>query len=259
MKDTIHTVLESDLLERYLTGETSVEESLRAEHLIGKYPEIEKEYEILQENLELFIRSYAVEAPEDLRKEIVSELGKSQAADDKKPVSWLFIAASVAAMIFAMATVTLWKQNKLLSDQNNTVATQIEDLKKDIVLTNSKLENVKSKFAVLNNPETKKYYITGNERAKNLKSVAYINSKERLSAINVLSLPELPKEKELKMWAEINGKMVCLGTLEQADRKLMALPFNEDATAYKITIESKGNNNFATIDTEVADIRFDQE
>ncbi|EIJ38921.1 anti-sigma factor [Galbibacter orientalis] len=261
MKNEVKIFLESDLLERYLVGETSYEEEVRVEHYLDTYPEVEKEYNTLQDNLELYAKAHAKQAPLNIKEAVLDEIKSDIESDNstKKSIPWYFIAACITTFLFGATTITLWKQNKLLSNEKNTVASQIENLKKDIVTTNSKLENIKSKYAVLNDPETRKYVIHGNERAKNLRSVAYINSKERISAINVVSMPDLPEDKEFKMWAEVNGEMVSLGVLEKADRKLMALPFQDNATNYKITIESKGNNDFASIDSEVANIKIEEE
>ncbi|QLE00502.1 anti-sigma factor [Galbibacter sp. BG1] len=258
MKKEVEIFLESDLLERYLIGETSYDEEIRTEHFLDTYPEVQTAYATLQDNLELYAKAHAKKAPVELKELVLEAISKEDAPMEstKKTIPWYFVAACVTTLLFGATTVTLWKQNKLLSNEKNTVASQIENLKKDILTTNSKLENIKSKYAVLNDPETQKYVINGNERAKNLRSVAYINPKERMTAINIVSMPDLPEDKEFKMWAEVNGEMVSLGVLEKADRKLMSLPFQDNASKYKITIESKGNSDFASIDSEVANINL---
>ena len=68
---------------------------------------------------------------------------------------------------------------------------------------------------------------------KNLKTVAYINPKEKTSMIDVVSLPKLPEEQCYQIWAELQGKMVSLGILNEADRKLINIPYAEDALALK--------------------------
>lgn len=260
MKNEVKILLESDLLERYLLGDVSYEEEVRAEHFIDRSKEVKEAYNTLEENLEIYSKSFAIKAPENVINDVLESIKNEPHTVDssKRSIPWYFIAACVTTMVFGATTITLWNQNRLLSTTNNSVAGQIENLKEDIVTTNARLENMKSKYAVLSAPETRKYLINGNERAKNLRSVAYINPKERLSAINVLSMPDLPKDKELKMWAEINGEMVCLGVIEKADKKLMALPFKDNASNYKITIDSKGNRDFALIDSEVASIILEQ-
>jgi len=59
MKEKIHNFLESDLLEKYLLGETSLEEKHHVERYIAMYPEIREAYRELEDNLEAFARLYA--------------------------------------------------------------------------------------------------------------------------------------------------------------------------------------------------------
>jgi len=261
MKNEVKILLESDLLERYLLGDVSYEEEVRVEHFIDTSEEVKVAYNTLEEDLEIYSKAFAIKAPETVIENVLESIKTEThlAESNKRSIPWYFIAACVTTLLFGATTITLWNQNQLLSTTNNSVAGQIENLKSDIINTNARLENIKSKYAVLSAPETQKYLINGNERAKNLRTVAYVNPKERLSAINVLSVPELPKDKELKMWAEVNGEMVCLGVIEKADQKLMALPFKDNASNYKITIDSKGNRDFALIDSEVASIALEKE
>ncbi len=261
MKNEVKILLESDLLERYLLGNTSFEEEVRVEHFIDTSKKVKEAYNTLEENLEIYSKSFAMQAPDSVLGQVLESIKSEPITTEsaKRSIPWYFIAACVTTLLFGATTITLWKQNRLLSNTNNSVASQIENLKEDIVSTNARLENMKSKYAVLSDPETRKYLIKGNERAKNLRSVAYINPKEKLSAINVLSMPDLPEDKELKMWAEVNGEMVCLGVIDKADKKLMALPFKDNASNYKITIDSKGNRDFALIDSEVANIVLEKQ
>lgn len=268
MKDTVRFFLESDLLERYLTGETDFEENLQTEHFIETYPEVAQEYDRLQADLEQYARSFSKPLPEEVKAAVREQLTDPVITLDtteaetsgRRILPWYFAAAVISTLLMGAVTVSLWNQNQQLTTQKSSVVDQMQTLKNDIVETNSKLELLKSKYAVLSDPETRQYVFEGNERAKNLRSVAYINPKEGLSAINVVSLPDLPKEKVFKMWAEVDGKMVCLGELQKADLKLMSLPMAADhASSIKITIESKGNKDFAAIDSEVARIDFNRD
>ena len=105
----------------------------------------------------------------------------------------------------------------------------------------------------LNNPDAKKYVLTGNERAKNLKTVAYINPVDKTSMIDVITLPQLPEEQHYQIWAELQDRMVILGILDESDRKLKPIPYMEDALALSIKIGIKGEETNEN-NTEVAEI-----
>lgn len=259
MNEKINTFLSSGLLEKYLIGETTSVETEMVESYISKHPEVKNAYNKLQLNLELVAKCNAVEAPKGILNNILDEL-------DEKPVvklnnrekykSWykFAVAASIAAFIFAGTSYIFYNQNQKLSNENQVVVDEIFDLRSDIEKNNKMLDNVMRQLLKLNNPETEKYIITGNDRAKDLKTVAYINPKEKTSMIDVVSLPQLPEEQCYQIWAELQGKMVSLGILNEADRKLRNIPYLENALALSITIEPKGGNSIASVKNSVAQI-----
>ncbi|UNY98999.1 anti-sigma factor [Zhouia spongiae] len=255
MKKDVKILLESDLLEKYLLGDTTALEETRIEHYIEAHPEVEERFNELQEDLEFYAKSYARPIPRNIKSNVLDQIRKEERQlSSKRGMPWYYVAASVAAIAFAATTVLLWNQNRLLSTEKNSVASQISNLKSEIVATNSKLQDMKSNYAVLNNPETKKYVLSGNERARQLKTVAYINPEEKLSAINIVSLPDLSEEKEFQMWANIDGELVHLGTLEKADRKLLSLPYQEGIQGYNIYMVPKGFTGEASAENMVASI-----
>ncbi|WP_452221672.1 anti-sigma factor domain-containing protein [Lacinutrix salivirga] len=249
MNDKITIFLNSDLLDKYLIGQTDYDETKLVESYINKYPQVKDTYNKLQDNLEFVAQTQAIEAPKAVLNSVLEAL-------DTKPVvtlqqqtikrkSWFSyaIAASFAALIFAGSSYILYDQNQQLKGENQKIVDEIFDLRGDIQNNNQKLSTLMDQFLQLNNPETEKYVIKGNKRAKNLKTVAYINPKERTSLIDVVSLPQLPEEQQYQMWADIEGKMVNLGILKESDRKLKPIPYSEDALGLHITIENKGEAN----------------
>lgn len=258
METKLYTFLNSNLLNTYLVGDTSFEESKEVEYFISNYPEAAKAYEKLQDNLELIAKAGAVDVPNNILSDILESLDET---NDTKVIQlvqgsetpWYSIAASAAAVLFAVTSFMLYEKNQNLNDENNIVIEEIYDLRSDIDKNNSKLDELSRELLKLNNPDARKYVINGNERAKNLKTVAYINSVEKTSMIDVITLPQLPKEQHYQIWAELQDRMVNLGILDESDRKLKQIPYMEDALALSIKISTKGDNTNEN-DTEVAEI-----
>ena len=246
----INEFLESGLLENYLNGATTEEEAVQVEHYIAKYPEVKAAYDDLQDNLEQYARTFAISLPEGFKEEIIGNLGKNK----RQRIPWFYVAASVIAVILCSVSIMLWSQNNLLSDQNNVVSTEMDDLREEVIKATNQFKDIKNQFDVLNNPETKKYVMRGNQRAKNLETVAYINPVEKLSMVNVVTLPDLPEEQVYQMWAEVDGNWVNLGILNNTNNELFKIPFEENASSYNITIEPKGGNIQATVENTVANI-----
>ncbi|WP_321828086.1 anti-sigma factor [Maribacter dokdonensis] len=252
MKDKIKIFLDSDLLEKYLLGTTTELESLQVERYIAMYPEVRETYAELQENLEIFAKLHAIEAPQGL-KDKINERIKAERKGRKRFYSYA-IAASITAILFIGISTFFWNQNQSLQEENSVVSNKIKLLEENM---KEQLEDVRNQFIVLNNPQTKKYNVKGNQKAKELKAVAYINPVKKLSYINVSKLPNIPESQCFQMWAEVNGKMINLGIIEEAgdQQKLLALPYAENAVGY-ITIEQKGNNQAPTVENIVANIAY---
>lgn len=252
MKDKIRTFLDSDLLEKYLLGSTTLEETLQVERYIAMHPAVRETYNELQENLEAFARMHAIKAPERLKNKILHTIRAQNSG--RRKFQRFAIAASFTAMLFAGASYFFWDQNKSLMEENSIVNNKIMNLEADM---KQRLEDVRNQFIVLNNPQTKKYLVNGNTKARELKAVAYINPVKKLSYINVRNLPNLPENQCYQMWAEVNGKMLNLGIIDKADdiNHLRALPYAENAVSY-ITIEPKGGNNTPTVQNIVANINY---
>ncbi|WP_066221296.1 anti-sigma factor [Formosa haliotis] len=265
MNEKIHKFLNSGLLENYLIGATTAKETELVETYISKFPEVENAYNQLQHNLEIVSKYHAVEAPSSVLDKILHTIDNDtpviqlQPELETKQKPWFkyySIAASVVAILFACASFIFFSQNVELKKENQIVVEEIFDLRSDIEMNNKKLDNVMAQFKQLNNPETQKYIIKGNNRAKNLKTVAYINPKDKTSMIDVVSLPDLPQEQCYQIWAELNGKMVNLGILDETDRQLKSIPYTENALGLNITIEPKGGNTNASLENSVAEIEL---
>ena len=67
MKDKIKIFLDSDILEKYLLGATTDLEAMQVERYIAMYPEVRDTYNELQDNLEIFAKLHAIEAPQGLK------------------------------------------------------------------------------------------------------------------------------------------------------------------------------------------------
>ncbi len=252
MKEKIKIFLDSDLIEKYLLENTTQEETLQVERYIAMYPEVQKTYDVLQNNLESFAKMHAVDTPDGLKEKIIARI-RGEKAGRKKFFQYA-IAASITALLFAVASVFFYQQNQNLQEENVAVTHKIETLKQDM---NSQLEDMRRQFIVLNNPQTKKFNVMGNKKAKELKAVAYINPVKKLSYINVSKLPNLPENQCYQMWTEVNGKMVNLGIIKESKNQdeLFALPYGKKAVSY-ITIEPQGGNNAPTVENIVANFAF---
>lgn len=264
MTTELQTFLNSDLLERYLIGQTNAHENEEVEFYIEKYPEAQNSYNKLQNNLEL-IASVNTQTPPNLELldaifEGIDDAPVRQLKPVKSRKSYLkyAVAASVATLFFAATSFFFYDYNKRLSDENQTIVEEVFDLRMDMELNKALTADLREQFLHMNSPETKKYIFESTNRIKNLKTVAYINPKQRTSMVDVAALPKLPEGKDYQIWADMQGKMVSLGILskEEAKRRLQIIPYFENASGLTITVEPKGGSTIASVNHEVAELKL---
>ncbi|MFT4612043.1 MAG: hypothetical protein ACJA1H_001951 [Glaciecola sp.] len=261
MEKKLHTFFQSGLLDKYILDETSASESLKVELYINTYPEVESEYLRLQDHLQILANINAVEAPKFILDNILNNV-----KEDKTPVikmetshrktPWYNIAASIVALLFAGAAFMMYEQNQLLLEENQIVVDEIFDLRSDININNQKLDDVMRQFMKLNNPETEKYVLRGNARAKNLKTVAYINMIEKTSMMDVVSLPHLEKGEFVEVYVQIEDRFVSLGILDPLDKKMQTLPYMENALGLSLRIGSQKGSETNANEEPVAEIEL---
>ena len=151
METKLHTFLNSDLLNKYLVGEASYEETKEVEFFISNYPEAAEAYEKLQNNLEIIAKAGAVDVPKNILGNILDALEEK---NDTKVIQlvqhrktpWYTIAATAAAVLFAASTFFLYQKNKNLLDENNVVIDEIYDLRSDIEKNNNRLSELSSEL-----------------------------------------------------------------------------------------------------------------
>ena len=131
MEKKVHDFLESGLLDKYLIGATSINETIKVEEYIAKCPEVKEEFNILQVQLELAARSNAVSPPASTLDTILATINSKPVVHLNKKTKipyWFSIAASIAALIFAGSSYIFYNQSKSLLNENNTIAEEVFDL-----------------------------------------------------------------------------------------------------------------------------------
>ena len=127
MNEKITTFLNSGLLEKYLLGETSSEETQYIETFIARHPEVENAYNTMQFNLEVVAKRDAVEAPKSILNAVLEEVDETPVVKlntQRKSKKWYqySIAASIVALIFAGQAYVLHDKNQKLSEEGQKVS-----------------------------------------------------------------------------------------------------------------------------------------
>jgi len=265
MDDKIKHIIDSGLLESYFLGLTDEKQSLEISLLLESSPELRKRQEAFDELLIDMTDAVKVKPPDHMLSEIKNSLNEDSNFNMPKtkleivkesPSSipnWILIAMGILLLMFAWVAYTNFNNSKNLSEDLNAVRKELKIQKIQNIEMSNQLSKLADEFAYVNNIETRKFVLSGNTKAKDLSLIAYWNSNEEKAMVAMTSFPDLPVDKCLQMWADVDGKMINLGILN-ADQVYTNIKFLRNATSLNITIEPKGGNDHPTVSDLIANV-----
>lgn len=251
-------ILDQGILELYVLGELNDREQQQVEDALRQYPELKTELEQIEVKFETMAFEHAIEAPESVKKDLITNVSNNKSKTiplqqtKKNNNSYLAIAASLSGLLLvgSIYLYSEWNstknQLKLVEDQNEELHTKIDHLATDLDETNSLL-------ASINNPNTKKYILKGNDLMPEAKLISYVNDTEKSVVINTEYLPELDEEHDYQMWADVNGEMIDMGVID-TDQVMLAMRYIENSESLNITIEPAGGNDHPTVSKLITNV-----
>jgi hypothetical protein len=159
---------------------------------------------------------------------------------------WQSVAAGLALLAAGSVAANMWqygrqndlKQELAAAQQQNTVlattASQATKSRKD-------LQSFMDKGA---DPEFKRVVLNGLKDAPNAKVMVMWKKNSTIVTMAMKGMPAMPSDKDLQLWAIVDGKPVDLGIIPAKENELMEhqIPVVQGATAFAITLEDKGGH-----------------
>lgn len=253
------SLLENGLLEQYLLGELNANECDQIEQMLASDTELKAHFDQLEEDFETIGLENAITPPAVVKSQLLGDIKTSnhnpkvvQLNTTKNNKFYLGIAASVAALLFVGS---FWMYNQLndVKQQLQTVETNNTELNNVIDDLNKALDNNNSLYAAIAHPETEKYILNGNDLSPKAKVISYVNHKTKAVIVNTERLPDLDKDHDYQMWADVEGEMINMGVIAK-DKNLMTMAYIDHAESLNITIEPVGGNDHPTVERLVTNV-----
>lgn len=261
--------IESGILEEYVLGVASVQETKEVECLSQVYPEVKAELTRLEETLERYALQHQAPVPQRLKQDIFAQMtfgpvaGNVKAADlqqtQVRPVpaegaevqpgtpgavrplwAMLAVAASVLLAVFGAWAAYEMSQAR---ERNDLLAAQVSEL-------TQRAEYNEALAANYRDPDVKIVRMPGLEKAPESQVVALWNQKTNEVLLDVQNLPAAPSGKQYQLWTIVDGKPVDMGMLEPdfANRLLRMKASSPNAAAFAITLEKEGGSPSPTME-----------
>jgi anti-sigma-K factor RskA len=258
-------IISSGLLESYVLGTTTAEETDLINTLCKTHPELLKEIEAIEETLINFSNTISPPLNKSLKDKIISELNfvtdESSVAkvisiknetEGRLNIYKLGIAASLLLFLTSlMYNVQLnHKLNKIngelaeLTAAKSYLADQLNVQQASLVTMNMELE-------ILADPKIKTIALKGMNTLDKKSAMVHVNMETHEVYFNANTLPIAPSYKQYQLWAIVNGKPVDAGMIDinstaSVFQKMKSIA---GAQAFAVTIESAGGSSTPSMST----------
>ncbi len=249
--DRVKQILESGLLESYLMGDCTEEQSLQMEKYIDAYPQVKKAYEDYQIAIENMADENAIEVPHAIKSQLMDRISQENPNPSTSSINTSGLLSGILALALLTAAFFWWNAKQELSR-----------LQEDYALLKDKCEEKNQMFAVkagqlkfIKDASTKTFVLTGESFGNNSEAVVFWNRNYNEALLQIRNLPALEKNQCYQIWADKNHKMISRGTF-QSTQEFVEIDYLDNAESLNITIEPLGCSEEPTIERLVANVLF---
>lgn len=269
----VKEIISSGLLELYITGLTSEEETLQVEQWAVQYPEVKREIEVLQDVMESYALAQAIQPDEELKEKILSKIHPDASVKDKifsriqaqpieEPTSipgnnemdrtgyripsyykWA-VAASIILLIGSLIfTYTFYNQYQNTSKDLQVAQQELQRQKQVADSMNKDIQLMTDKNAL-------PVMLNGTEKSPDAVAKIFWMKNTGEVYVDPRNLPQTPAGMQYQLWAIVDGKPVDAGMIstEKGTYRIQKMKSFGKAQAFAITLEKAGGSSTPTMD-----------
>ena len=262
----IQEYISSGILEAYVLGALSEEESEQVAKMVSSHPELKKELDAIEEAMYNYAVSHSQTPPSGLKAKLmdsIEEAGGKQVhlPKQKRPAVYYLAAASVIVALFssffAFYYWSKWSQAKeqilAMEQQNAAMAQNLNmvnnKLQQDVTTKEQYIANLKQDLTLALDTTTHIVKLKGLPLSPTASAVVVWNKSSHDVYIDVKSLPVPPPDMQYQLWALYNGQPIDAGVFEVQDSIVLQRVKNiEGAQAFAVTLERRGGSAVPTMD-----------
>lgn len=276
--ENLKAYIESGVLELYVLGDLSPEETLQVEEMASQNPEVRDEIAAIEQAMEQYAIQNAVEPSADIETRLFEKLGLSEVeenvnvqseplyteepkiirldgSDAKVRTLRYALVACIALLVVSTAALFI-TYNKLNAAHDQIASLNLDKQKFAGVVSKLEFENqgLDNMAAMADSKEWATIRMAGQAFSPASKMKVYWNKKDKSVLINyvAMDLPKTDAEHQYQLWALVNGKPVSLGVFGKTDstnnEALVKMQTIQEAQAFAVTLEPMGGSVNPTMD-----------
>lgn len=232
------TFLESGLLDLYVLGVAEPEDEEIVEQCLNLYPELRLEVEEMRRAIQEYALQQNIPSLPKRAEQGIQLAANKTPANSYGKINWLNIV--VIGSLALLCTLSALRMQRLQQENHDL---------KGLVATCESREHI---IAFLKDPATQPVVLANLQDRTQSAALVYWNKTSHKALLNPFNLPKLLDTEQYQIWADVAGKMISLGLVEQDLVRYQEVKFLENAMSLNITIEPKGGSTVPTVSRLVA-------
>ncbi|MCP9200057.1 anti-sigma factor [Gramella sp. GC03-9] len=245
----IKEYISSGILELYVYGALTEEESREVSRVLKEHPEISKEVEEIEQALQELSTAAAPYYPEDILARIRSKITNSRTIPlkPKTRTNWVSYIGWAACLLLFVGLFFLMRDNNQLRDQLNSERVKVAQLEQQIADARNDAEKTRELLAVLRSKNISRVPLQGQAPAPEAYATVYWNQQENKAYIDGKDLPEPPSGMVYQVWSLKLDPLTptsigLLSEFQEDDNKIFTLDNANESEAFGITLEPEGGS-----------------
>ncbi|MCG9972702.1 anti-sigma factor [Christiangramia crocea] len=251
----IEEYISSGILELYVYGALTEEESREVSKALKEHPEIRKEVEEIEHALQQLSSAAAPYNPDVLLSSIKEKLADKDVIriERKSKTKWVSYIGWAASIVLLIGLFFLIGDNNELREQLNSEKARTARMEQQIADARDDAEKTRELLAVLRDKDVSRIQLQGQNVAPEAYATVYWNKNENKAYIDAKDLPEPPRGKVYQVWSLKLEPLTptSIGLLDEFssdENKIFTLENANQSEAFGITLEPEGGSESPTMD-----------
>lgn len=256
----ITAYIESGILELYVAGALSENETKEVYELMRQHPEILQEVLEIEAAIIKLTAATSRQTSDGLFEQIKSQINTTTSSTEPKVISiakpkynWLTYSGWAAALVVGAGLFWAINQNKNLESNLTTAGFENAYLEEQIANSKNDLAATKNLLNILRDKDIISVPLGGQGDFANTYAKVYWNKKDNSIYLDAQGLPEAPEGKVYQVWSlKLNPLTpTSLGTIDDFnadENKIFAIANANESEAFGITLEPAGGSDTPTME-----------
>lgn len=250
MAMTPEEILNSGILELYVLGQLSEEESRTLEQAIGLHPELKSEIREIEKALYKYDNIFEVTPPSGILDNLISETSDGKEANSKGNNSfnaWSLLSIAMAAAIVA----GFFFFNGKLGHLDNVIKEQ-QSIINDCEEKSTQYDQQLQYYDEILDYRSQKLVINPSDNYGMAQLIIHNNPVTGKNYLQINNLPDLADNQSFQLWSlKGDNPPIPLDVFQDDTGKIIEMQFIENTNAYAITIEPIGGSVSPTLENLV--------